>query len=252
VAALVRGEPLPGIKGSLRLASGLGWRETRTGFVGTGLPAGHQNVGGIPPGKPVPAASPLFMGFKSGLRKNQATEDDVTIAGGQFAGGTTMHVSYMRLRLDSWYGMLDERDRVARMYGPEVTPAQVDRFTTDAESDPQLLAQAIRRYGVVGHAQTSARARRNGRPLIIRRDFNTVDGGEAGLHFVSVQRSIRDFITTRTAMNAARAQIENPSITPTINNGINEFIFVVRRANFIVPSRAERSYPLLAGRSFAY
>jgi hypothetical protein len=251
-AALVRGDPLPGIKGSLEIARGLRWRETRTGFVGAGLPAGRQNVGGIPPGKPVPASSPLFMGFKSGLLKNQATEDYVTIADGPFTDGTTMQVSYMRLRLDSWYGMLDERDRVARMYAPEVTPAEVDRFTTDAESDPQLLGQAISRYGVIGHSQTSARARRKGKPLIIRRDFNTVDGGEAGLHFVSVQRSIQDFITTRNAMNASHAQIENPSITPTINNGINEFIFVLRRANYILPSRAERSYPLLAGRSFTY
>jgi len=251
-AALVRGERLPGINGSLELGGALSWRETRTGFVGTGLPAGHQNVGGIPPGNPVPATSPLFMGFKSGLRKNQATEDYVTIADGPFSGGTTMQVSYMRLRLDSWYGMLDETERVARMYAPEVTPAQVNRFTTDAESDPGLLDRAISRYGVIGHSQTSARARRNGKPLIIRRDFNTVDGGEAGLHFVSVQRSIQDFITTRNAMNASHAQVLNPSITPTINNGINEFIFVVRRANYILPARAERSYPLLAGRSFTY
>ena len=250
-SALVRGEPLPGIKGSLELTQGLRWRETRTGFVGAGLPAGHQNVGGIPPGNPVPASSPLFMGFKSGLLKNQATEDYVTIADGPFAGGTTMQVSYMRLRLDSWYGMLDESARVARMYAPEVTPAEVNRFTTDAESDPRLLGQATARYGVIGHSQTSARARRNGKPLIIRRDFNTVDGGEAGLHFVSVQRSIHDFVTTRNAMNASHAQVENPSITPTINNGINEFILVLRRANYILPSRAQRSYPLLEGRSFS-
>jgi hypothetical protein len=175
----------------------------------------------------------------------------VTIADGPFAGGTTMQVSYMRLRLDSWYGMLDESARVARMYAPEVTPAEVNRFTTDAESDPRLLGQATARYGVIGHSQTSARARRNGKPLIIRRDFNTVDGGEAGLHFVSVQRSIHDFVTTRNAMNASHAQVENPSITPTINNGINEFILVLRRANYILPSRAQRSYPLLEGRSFS-
>jgi hypothetical protein len=249
-AALVRGERLPPIKGSLALGAGAGlsWRETRTGFVGAGLPARHQDVGGIPPGRPVPASSPLFMGFKSGLRKNQATEDYVTIAGGPFAGGTTMQVSYMRLRLDSWYGSLDQAGRVARMYAPEVTPAQVDHFTTDAESDPQLLDQAVSRYGVIGHAQTSARARRGGKPLIIRRDFNTVDGGEAGLHFVSLQRSIKDFVTTRSAMNASHATILNPSITDTINNGINEFILVERRANYIVPTRAQRSYPLLAGR----
>jgi hypothetical protein len=251
-AALAHGQRVAGIKGSLELSADLRWRATRTGFVGAGLPARRQKVGGIPPGNPVPPSSPLFMGFKSGLVKNQATEDYVTISDGAFAGGTTMHVSYMRLRLDSWYGMLDERGRVARMYGPEVTPAQVNRFTTDAESDPQLLEQAITRYGVIGHSQTSARARRNGKPLIIRRDFNTVDGGEAGLHFVAVQRSIHDFVTTRNAMNASHAQVQNPSITPTINNGINEFMFVLNRANYILPSRAERSYPLLAGRSFSY
>jgi hypothetical protein len=250
-AALVHGAALAGADGHLDLSSVLVWQETRTGFVGTGLPSAHQNVGGIPPGRPVAASSPLFMGFKSSLKKNQASEDDVTIAAGPFTGGTTMHVSYMRLRLDSWYQNLSERDRVARMYAPQVTPAEVKRFTTDAESDPNLLGQAITRYGVIGHAQTSARARRNGKPLIIRRDFNTVDGGQAGLHFVAVQRTIQDFITTRTAMNAGSAQLENPAITDTVNNGINEFIFVLKRANYVVPSRTQRSFPLLPGRADA-
>ena len=122
------------------------------------------------------------------------------------------------------------------MYAPQVTPEQVSRFTTDAPSDPNLLGQAINRYGVIGHAQTSARARRNGKPLIIRRDFNTVDGGQAGLHFVSVQRTIEDFVTTRNAMNATSAQLHNPAITDTVNNGINEFIFVLKRANYILPA----------------
>ena len=230
------------------LVSGLGgnlrWRETRTGFVGTGLPAAHQHANGIPGGDPVSKASPLFMGFKSGFKKNQASEDEVTIRGGSFAGGTTMHVSYMRLRLDSWYQLLDEKERTARMYAPEVTPADVARFTDDAPSDPGKYVQAASRYGVVGHSQTSARARRNGRPLIIRRDFNTVDGGLAGLHFVAVQRSIADFVTTRKAMNAATASYLNPAIGDTVNNGINEFIFVLKRANYILPPRALRSYPL--------
>ena len=104
-----------------------------------------------------------------------------------------------------------ERERVARMYAPQVTPAQVAHFTTDAESDPSLLGQAINRYGVIGHAQTSARARRHGKPLILRRDFNTVDGGQAGLHFVSLQRTIDDFVTTRTAMNASVRPAAEPS-----------------------------------------
>ena len=179
------------------------------------------------------------------------SEDDVAITTGPFADGTTMHVSYMRLRLDSWYQDLGQPGRVARMYAPQVTPQQAARFTTDAESDPQLLNQAIHRYGVIGHSQTSARARRNGRAIILRRDFNTVDGGQAGLHFVAVQRTIADFVTTRTAMNAASAQLENPAIGDTVNNGINEFIFVLKRANYIVPSRGDRSFPALPGRTHA-
>jgi hypothetical protein len=250
-AALLHGERLEGATGSLQLSDALRWRETRTGFVGEGLAAAHQDVSGIPPGSPVPPQSPLFMGFKSGLRKNQATETSVTIADGPFAEGTTMQVSYMRLRLDSWYQNLSYDERVARMYSPETTPEEVTHFTSDAESEPKLIAEAIRRYGVVGHSQTSALARRNGQPLIIRRDFNTVDGGHAGLHFVSVQRSIDDFVITRNAMNASGARLQNPAITATTNNGINAFIAVLRRANYILPSRADRSFPLLRGRQGA-
>jgi hypothetical protein len=250
-AALIHGAPLPVSDGPLDISAGLRWRETRTGFTGAGLPAQRQQVGGIPPGNPVPKSAPLFMGFKSGLRKNQAGEADVTIRTGPFAGGTTMQVSYMRLRLDSWYQDLNENQRVARMYAPQVTPEEVAHFTTDAPSDPNLLGQAINRYGVIGHAQTSARARRNGKPLIIRRDFNTVDGGQAGLHFVSVQRTIEDFVTTRQAMNATSAQLQNPAIGDTVNNGINEFMFVLKRANYILPPRSLRSFPLLPGRERA-
>ncbi|HWE11017.1 MAG TPA: hypothetical protein VG325_16840 [Solirubrobacteraceae bacterium] len=250
-AALVHGVPLPGAAGPLKITDILRWRETRTGFVGAGLPAAHQDTGGIPAGRPVAASAPLFMGFKSNYKRNQASEDAVTVLTGPFAGGTTMAVSYMRLRLESWYGNLSIRERVARMYAPQVTPQQANAFTTDAASDPNRLGEAISRYGVIGHAQTSARARRNGKPLIARRDFNTVDGGQAGLHFVCIQRSIEDFVTTRKAMNATSAQLQNPSITDTVNNGINEFMFVLKRANYILPARAQRAFPLLPGRSRA-
>jgi hypothetical protein len=121
----------------------------------------------------------------------------------------------------------------------------VTEFTTDAESDPNLLGQAITRYGVIGHAQTAARARRGGNPIILRRDFDSADGGLAGLHFVALQRTIADFVTTRTAMNATSAQLQNPSIGDTVNNGINEFIFVLRRGNYLLPARGQRSFPLL-------
>ncbi len=249
--ALLGGAPLRGADGPLDLSSALRRRETRTGFVGVGLAAANQQVAGIPPGRPVPAGAPLFMGFRSGLRRNQASEDDVTIMDGPFAQGTTMQVSYMRLALEDWYGQLDEAQRVARMYAPQVTPREARDFTTDAEGDPARFGEAVSRYGVIGHSQTMARVRRGGRPLMIRRDFDTVDGGRAGLHFVSIQRSIADFVKTREAMNASAAQLQNPAITDTVNNGINEFIFVLKRGNYVLPARAQRSFPLLPGRAGA-
>ena len=108
-------------------ARALRWRETRTGFTGAGLPAQRQNVGGIPSGNPVSAAAPLYMGFKSGLRRNQASEDAIAIGEGTFAEGTTMQVSRMRLRLEAGTALLDERERVARMYAPQMTPARRSR-----------------------------------------------------------------------------------------------------------------------------
>ncbi|MGH2843417.1 MAG: DUF7405 family protein, partial [Solirubrobacteraceae bacterium] len=203
----------------------------------------HQRVGGIPKGNQVSESTPLFMGFKSALKRNQASEDAVTILAGDFAQGTTMAVSHMTLSLDSWYENLTYAERVARMYSPQTSPEQVARFTTDAQSNPGLIGEAIRRHGVIGHAQASARARRDGRPLILRRDFDTADGGQAGLHFVSLQRTIADFVTTRSAMNQSGAQLQNPAITATVNNGINAFIFVQRRANYIVPPLSKRRSP---------
>jgi hypothetical protein len=236
------------LHGSHAITTALAWRETRTGFAGAGLPAAHQNVLGIPKGNPVPVSSPLYMGFKSNLKGNQATEDAVTIPSGPFAEGTTMAVSYMTLSLDSWYGQLTQAQRIARMYSPQTTVADQARITNNAESDPDKLDQAINRYGVVGHSQTSAGARRNGKAIILRRDFSTADGGQAGLHFVSLQRDILDFVKTRTAMNAASAQLQNPAVTETSNNGVNEFIFVFKRGNYVIPARAQRSFPLLGGR----
>lgn len=229
------------------LAPILRWRQTRSGFTGRGLPRAHERAAGLGTGSgpSVPDDAPLFMGFKSGLRKNQAGEDTVTIPDGVFADGTTMQVSHMLLALERWYEGLSAADRVALMYSPQTTVAAARRFTTDASGDPSRITQAITRYGVVGHAQAAAQARRHGSPLIIRRDFDTVDGGHAGVHFVSLQRSIEDFVVTRNAMNATGAHNINPRIGATRNNGINAFIDVRRRANYIVPSRASRSFPLL-------
>lgn len=159
-----------------------------------------------------------------------------------------MQVSWLRLRLEGWYELLDPEERVDRMFAPSLTSDDVEALTSEAPTFTDQLAQTAREQGVIGHLQAAAQARRNGRPLILRRDFNTTDEGTAGLHFVSLQRSIDDFVQTRRAMNASNMIFENPSIKPRVNNGIKESIFVLRRANYLVPSRAQRAFPLLPNR----
>lgn len=92
--------------------------DRRTGFVGKGLPAQHQDVGGIPDSKPVPDDAPLYMGFKSNFKRNQASEDRVTIQDGPFAGGTTQHISLIRLHLQQWYEQDSRYHREATMFCP--------------------------------------------------------------------------------------------------------------------------------------
>jgi hypothetical protein len=219
--------------------------ELRTGFSGAPLPFQNQDVSGLPPSQPLQAQAPLFMGFQSGFKGNQASEEGITIKVGYFRGGTTMHVSRIRLRLNDWYEHLNQAERVARMFSPFLTPSQVENFRDNPPVDPERLSEAVKTHGVAGHAQKAAQARLQGRPIILRRDFNTVDGGTAGLHFVGLQRSIDDFVAVRRAMNGDGLTYENPAVGPRINNGILEFMFVLNRANYIVPPRRNRSFPWL-------
>ncbi|RQG95956.1 DUF7405 family protein [Natrarchaeobius chitinivorans] len=215
----------------------------RTGFVGEGLPADRTDLSGVPDS--VPEEAPFFMGFRSGFRESQATEDRVTIEDGPFAGGTTQHVSSMDLQLEVWFEQDNHYQRVSKMFSPEHAEGDLvgsvgERLeTTNGLSDERIEATAAdaRERGVVGHAQKAARAREDGEPLLLRRDFNTGDGDRPGLHFLSIQREIGEFVRVREAMTGADLDV------PSANNGILHYIFVNRRGNYLIPPRSLRSLP---------
>jgi hypothetical protein len=243
--------------------------DRRTGFIGEGLPAENQDVEGIPSSEPVADDAPLFMGFKSGFRKNQASEDRVTIREGPFAGGTTHQLSKIRLELDQWYNQDSRSQRVGKMFCPVHAEEDLvegaghnlgDSAQMEERGCPAHADEDARTKGMVGHSQKSARARDDdGSPLMIRRDFDSTDGGErtegsrassdsqsdggqASVHFVSLQRAISDFVDTRDAMNGEDLA-ENSAVGQKNNNGILQYMTVLRRGNFLLPPREHRALP---------
>ncbi len=240
-----------------RLTDALTVDSRRTGFVGAGLPAQHQDAEGVPDGDPVPEAAPLFMGFEAGFKGNQATEDYVTIEAGPMAGGTTKVISNIRQRLEDWYGEQSYDQRVMEMFSPEYAEeglvegvgsnlgadSGIDRVVGD------LMADASE-SGRVGHAQKAARANRDaaGNVRLLRRHFESTDdiGSDrtvASLHFPSLQRHVSEFEAVRRAMNGEDVTEATPAVRQRVNNGILEYIFTRRRGYFLVPPRRHRALP---------
>ncbi|CQH52329.1 uncharacterized protein HHUB_1831 [Halobacterium hubeiense] len=226
--------------------------DRRSGFVGEGLPAENQDTGGVPDSEPVPEDAPLYMGFKSDFEKSQATEDRVTIQSGPFAGGTTQHVSHIDLNLTQWYEQDDRESRVAQMFCPaHADSGAVEETGENLGDSPQLggcgdPVETGSERGVVGHGQKLQRVREDGRPVILRRDFDSTDGGRAGVHFLALQREIADFERTREAMNATDVSGETP-VGRTQNNGIRQYLSVTHRGNYLLPPRSKRALPTPEG-----
>jgi len=212
--------------------------DRRGGFIGEGLPAAHADAEGVPDN--IPEEAPMFSGFFSGRSETQASEDRVTIGDGPFEGGTTIHLSRINESFDNWWE-LAQNEQVRRMFSTEFSPEDI------ADGSPldfaDKVAEHAREDGQVGHWEKVARARRDGEPVILRRDFNTVDGGQAGIHFLSLQERLQDFEATRDAMNGWWLREEHEEIRDRQNNGLLEFIEVVARANFYVPPRDKRAFP---------
>ena len=223
-------------------------RERRTGFIGDGLPADNQDVDGVPDDGPVPEDAPLYMGFESAYEGNQPGEERVTIDDGPFAGGTTQQLSTLTLNLKQWYEQDTREQRVSKMFCPHHAQNEmVEGAGENLGSDPQMddcddPMDSARSDGVVGHGQKMAQLREDGDPLILRRDFDSTDGGRAGVHFLSLQRRIADFVATREAMNGEEID-RNSAVGQRTNNGILQYINTVRRGNFLVPPRSLRALP---------
>ena len=232
--------------------------ERRTGFVGEGLPADNQGVEGVPEDEPVPEDSPLYMGFKSGFEKNQATEDDVTLGdeGGAFAGGTTQHASHLHLDLERWYGDQSRKERVSKMFCPahadedRVEGAGHNLGESSGIDDCEDAEESARQHGTVGHTQKASRVREDGRPPLLRRDFDSTDPGRfdtaagehAGVHFVSLQEGIEEFVRVRESMNADGI-VDESDVSPRSENGILQYVMTRRRGNYLVPPRSLRALP---------
>lgn len=221
----------------------------RTGFIGDGLPAENaDDAEGVPADK-VPDDAPLFMGFKSGFKKNQASEDRVTIQSGAFAGGTTQHISKLQLNLNQWYNQDDRWQREAKMFCPyhaendTIEGAGDNLGDNSGVDDCEPVDETAREMGVIGHAQKNSRARDgDNSPLLLRRDFDSTDGGKASVHFLSLQRHISDFETTRKAMNGTDLSKQS-AVGQRNNNGLLQYIRTERRGNFLVPPRSLRALP---------
>lgn len=229
----------------------------RTGFVGAGMPAERQGgLEDIPENGPVPDNAPLFMGFQAGFRKNQASEDSVTLREGPFEGATTKHVSNIRLRLDDWYEQT-HTERVMEMFSPiHAENDLVEGIGHSLGADNGLTREMIERieetareFGCVGHAQKTARANRDAddNALLLRRHFDSTDDDTASVHFPSLQREMSQFEAVRTAMNGSDLRAVTPAIRERVNNGILAYAFVEHRGNFLVPPMALRSLPTPAG-----
>lgn len=218
----------------------------RTGFLGPGLPAKFADeVGGAP--EAMPEDTPAFMGFDSGFQSSQAPEDRVTLQSGPYAGGTTTHVETLDIQLQTWFSQEDHWLRVAKTFSPQHAAdgsvgdtGEKIGSVTGARETAEDTAEDARTEGVVGHAQKAARARDDdGTAPLLRRDFNTTDRDVPGLHFLAHQREIDDYVRVRQAM----AGEDIDGVGQRLNNGLLQYIFVVRRGNFLVPPRSKRALP---------
>jgi hypothetical protein len=200
------------------------------------------------------------------------------LRGAYFVGATHMHLSHLHENVDAWYRNFDRRERLAATFRPGLRVSPGRRTVRQAPEDVQSiqeLRRAHERHGRIGHAgalQSASRLDRDvvgsdgvvyrkGTPVPQRADFNTLDNPfawtsapardgfaeapVAGLHFVAFNPTSDDFRRVRLAMDGVlpdgtRLQLDQRSR----GQGLNAVLRTTHRQNFLVPSRAHRSFPL--------
>jgi len=213
----------------------------RTGMVGKGIPADVLDNDSIP------ESAPLSMGFKSGYRDSQPSEDRITIREGPFAGGTTMALSRLGIDLDRWYDQSHD-ERAAEMFCPAHGTDEIGEIGEKlgaesgiTEENAESVEEYAEEYGRVGHTQKVARARdEEFVPTILRRSESVATDTDATeFNFSSVQRHVEDFVDTRTTMNTD----EYDDDLDAENHGIVDYLETLHRVTLLVPPRPERALP---------
>src|SRR5262249_2474774 len=158
--------------------------------------------------------------------------------------------SHLFENLDAWYA-LSYDERVARMFHLDAvtTPGRIAVETHWL--NPNTTEIDAQKHHVIGHNEAVQLGSRSpeGQALQLRVDFNTMDaldGDEPapGLHFLAFTPGSRIFHQSRQDMDAT--VIAQRYGIPSHANGINAFLRVTRRQNFLVPPRAHRAFPLVA------
>jgi hypothetical protein len=239
----------------------------RTGFVGAGLPGQMAQQSGLAVAAQIPDDAPLFMGFTSTQQPGQAKEVTVSFDGRRdpllpplttahpgdyFAGGTSLHISHMFEDLTQWYALSYE-ERVARMFFLNAATAPGRITLQTLWLNPNTTATDAEQRHIIGHNEAVQQGSRSpeGQALQLRVDFNTMDAMDAmdadaptpGLHFLAFTPGSRIFHQSRRSMDAS--DLARSHGIDAHANGINAFLHVTRRQNFLAPPRSHRAFPLL-------
>jgi hypothetical protein len=252
---------------------------TQLGGSGQSLTKQFAMANHLPGAALIPDQAQLFLGFTS--TQNAALGPN-TIAnfetlgmtnqksGSYFTYGTILALSHLFENLEAWYTN-DYSQRVSVAFRPEIaesTPGgtlTIDESASEVETAAQLENDATQ-FGVVGHSasmqpisrlQKATRGYPKGTAIPVRADFNTVDNPfafssdrkldnwsakpAAGLHFLSYVPTSFYFQKLREAMDGPPG---GSAAAPWQRFVQRAGLSTTHRQNFLLPSRAHRSFPL--------